>query len=481
MNVLCLSRSYLSRLLPTLQEKLGEIKLLHITQTSAEADWIRRNGGTVVLDLEALMRERLPAREAPLWSEPEDFRSVTGFEWSPIYADRYLPEFAPVLRERIAGVLDEAVQKLFETHKFDAFLSEPVALFVAHLLFYYSRKANVRPLLWANAYFPGFFYFADEIDIARPARRAPVEEGWAAEVRERVTAYASGVVEDRAGPVNHPAFLKRAQSRLTYFRQRRGQASLVLRPGLWTQLLQLGRLARATAKRVYFPRSGDFLTAGAVAEHAFYLRALRTPARVYDEPPPADDPSAVVFPLQFEPEATLLYLAPDFVDQCALAEACARSLPHGHTLYVKEHPNQFGALGEARWQRLRKRYANIRFIHGRQSGRVLMRRAGLVVAITSTAGMDGLLLGKRVLVAGRVYYQSFTGAKRIGSYQELAHHLNDPDNYRPTGSFDANVEELARFGEQCYAGDPQPSLTLFTEQGLQQLAYAVRSELQAEA
>lgn len=476
MNILCLSRSYLSRLLPTIEQRDRNAHYFHIVQSNAEAAAIRKDGGTVVLNIEQLIRDGLKKRSQATWDEPSDFRNVTGFMWSPIYADRYLPEFEPQLRGRIAGLLDDGIRRLFDEYRFDVFLSEPIALFITQLLYYHCRKHDVRPLLWANAFFPGHFYFADQVDISTPVRRAPAPPAWDEEVRRRVEAYAHGVVEDRAGPVNHHAFAKAAPSLLTYFRQRRGKASLVLQPGLWTRLLQAGRLARAGAIRAVFPYRGDFLTAGSVAEHSFYLRTLGTDASLYDPMPNEDDGRAVVFPLQFEPEASLLYLAPAFVNQQALVEACLRSLPAGHILYVKEHPNQFGALGEPLWRALRKRYDNVRFIHGRQSGRALIRRSALVVVISSTAGMDALLLGRRALVAGRVFYDRFTGATPIRSYDELARHLNDPASYRPTDSFAANIAELSEFGRHCYPGDPQPAKGLFSEENLENLCQAISAE-----
>ncbi|MBP8235284.1 MAG: hypothetical protein KAY22_23590 [Rhizorhabdus sp.] len=218
------------------------------------------------------------------------------------------------------------------------------------------------------------------------------------------------------------------------------------------------------------------MTAGAVAEHGFYLRALRTPLSYYDGLPADYSAANVAYPLQYEPEASLLYFAPEFVDQVSLVETVLRGLPAGHLLWVKEHPNQFGALGEPRWRALKRRYANLRFVYGRESGRTLMRRSGLVVTISSSAGMDALLLGRRVMVAGTIFYRHFTGALPIGSPAEIARLLNDPANYGPVDNRDANVREMTEFTARCYLGDPQPAHDLFKAENLDRIVAAIRAE-----
>jgi capsule polysaccharide modification protein KpsS len=185
----------------------------------------------------------------------------------------------------------------------------------------------------------------------------------------------------------------------------------------------------------------------------------------------------LVYPLQYEPEASLLYFAPHHVDQVSFVETVLRALPHGKLLWVKEHPNQFGALNEAPWRSLKKHYANLRFVHGRQNGRELIKKTALVVTINSTMGLDGLLLGRKVLVGGEVFYSRFTGAIRTESYLTLAKELNNLDNYTPFDNFSANVEELVEFGRNAYAGDPQPSHYLFSDKNIALLLAAISAEL----
>ena len=52
------------------------------------------------------------------------------------------------------------------------------------------------------------------------------------------------------------------------------------------------------------------------------------------------DEKYVYFPLQFEPERTILISAPYYTNQLELIKNIARSIPVDYFLYVKEHPGQ---------------------------------------------------------------------------------------------------------------------------------------------
>lgn len=477
--MLSLSRSYLAHLMPIVARNHPDARYHHIVQTDAEERLVRSLGGEVAVNLQRVVREGLCARPGIDWLEPADFRDVTGFDWCPILADRNLPNFQPAIRLRIAGAIQTAFNRLFQSCRFDAFVSEPVVLFPTHLLLYLCRLHSVRTLLWSNTYFPGHFYFSEGCDNMHPIRNAPTEHDHADTILSCVRAYVDGVREDRAGPVYHPSFSGRKGKGVDYLAQRRGRAPLVLRGGPLSICMQGGRLARSIAKRVSFPWGSDYMSAGAVPEHLHYLRCLISPRSGYDRMPDESSRGVIVYPLQFEPEGSLLYFAPEIEDQHSFVESILRALPAGCTLWVKEHPNQFGALGLAQWRALRRTYGNLRFIHGRESGRELIRRSVALVTISSSMGMDGLLLGRPVLVAGKVFYRNFDGAIPVDSVARLASALQRLPPIREGGGPDRNLEELVAFGMKCWCGDPQPSETLFSQTNIQALVRAIDRELRS--
>jgi len=207
------------------------------------------------------------------------------------------------------------------------------------------------------------------------------------------------------------------------------------------------------------------------------MRNLMSRRRGYDEPADHFSAGNIFFPLQYEPEASLLYAAPDFRNQPAVVESILQALPEGHVLWVKEHPNQFGALRHGPWLALRRRYCNLRLIFGRENGRHLIQRCGLAVAISSTAGLDALIYGRRCIVLGDVFFRHFPGAVPLRSIDALATALNDPALYcneaQPEVDHAALVDAMVAFGRNCYPGDPQPAPGLYSNENTALLREAV--------
>ena len=122
-KLLCWSRSYLSKLYPTIAKNDPDRDYFHIVQNTAEEKRVLELGGSVVLNIEKVVKAAITNNSAACdWCEPEDFRALTGFEWSPLYTDRYLLNLPASLRLQVAGAIFQAIQKLFTKYKFDYFL-----------------------------------------------------------------------------------------------------------------------------------------------------------------------------------------------------------------------------------------------------------------------------------------------------------------------------------------------------------------------
>jgi hypothetical protein len=142
------------------------------------------------------------------------------------------------------------------------------------------------------------------------------------------------------------------------------------------------------------------------------MRNLRSPRNLYDPFEPSQ-PYAF-FPLQYEPEMTLLLLAPEETDQIATIARVARSLPMGMLLYVKEHPGMVVFRPRAYYKRL-KGIPNVRLIDPATSSFELIRHAKLVTTINGTPGWEAVLLQKPVITFGEVFYNalSFVANSRV--------------------------------------------------------------------
>ena len=136
-----------------------------------------------------------------------------------------------------------------------------------------------------------------------------------------------------------------------------------------------------------------------------FIRKIPMLAFRYDRPDEND--RFVFFPLHIAWDAQIATRNPMFANQMYLVETLSRAMPHGHWLYVKEHPYNYGGEGIRRLRRMRK-FSNVKIIHPETSSVDLIRKASAVAVINSTAGWESVLLKTPVISFGRTFYARFS-------------------------------------------------------------------------
>jgi len=116
----------------------------------------------------------------------------------------------------------------------------------------------------------------------------------------------------------------------------------------------------------------------------------------------------VLFPLQFYPETSSTFWANDQHDQAAVVGRVASALPFGWNLAVKEHVVFSGYRTFADYRRIQS-LPNVRLVNPMTSTRRLIEQSSGVVTLSSTAGLEALILGKPVLMLGEGMYRGFDG------------------------------------------------------------------------
>jgi len=122
---------------------------------------------------------------------------------------------------------------------------------------------------------------------------------------------------------------------------------------------------------------------------------------VFDRPVGGE--AYVLYPIHFQPEATTLVQAPYYLDQAALIEDIAKSLPIGYRLYVKEHFTNRGRRPLGFYRRI-KRTPGVRLLGPDEDTWELLAGASAVATITGSMGWEGLLMAKPVVTFGDVFY-----------------------------------------------------------------------------
>jgi hypothetical protein len=167
----------------------------------------------------------------------------------------------------------------------------------------------------------------------------------------------------------------------------------------------------------------------------------------------------VFYPLHFEPEATTLVHGSYFEDQLSVVKNLARSLPAGWELVVKEH---FYMRGQRRlgFYRTLRSIANLRLLPFEVPTNELIMNARVVAVISSTAGLEGGLIGKPVLIFGHYPWDYAPTVNRAAALAELPEQIarmaeaelgpDHPDVLAFGASWDASLPPARYFKTRAY-------------------------------
>lgn len=146
------------------------------------------------------------------------------------------------------------------------------------------------------------------------------------------------------------------------------------------------------------------------------IRNLYGVADLYDEF--VEGEPFAFFPLQYEPEVTLLTQAPLMTDQVWVARRIARALPVGWKLYVKEHP-QMVEFRPRRFYHELKKNPNVKLVNPAIKSFTLIEKSCLVTTITGTAGFEACLMKKPLITLGNNFFDDLSFVKHCAHIDEL--------------------------------------------------------------
>ncbi|MGH8370924.1 MAG: hypothetical protein ACRESC_08070, partial [Gammaproteobacteria bacterium] len=127
---------------------------------------------------------------------------------------------------------------------------------------------------------------------------------------------------------------------------------------------------------------------------------------------PDSEDQYLLYPLHYHPEASTSILAGTYLDEYEVIRNIAFNLPAGVRLYVKDHISGFGLADDSFYESL-VRLPNVRLLAPDLPTKDLIRKSLAVMTLTSTVGYEALLLGKRVFLYGRVFYELHPDVVRV--------------------------------------------------------------------
>ncbi len=194
----------------------------------------------------------------------------------------------------------------------------------------------------------------------------------------------------------------------------------------------------------------------------------------YDDISDYADKEKVFYPLHFEPEAVLFYMAYFFDNQATVIENVLKCLDTNQIMVIKEHPQQTGRLLEKKFRRIKERYPNLIFIKGEEPTIKILSACQIVVTLGSTAGFEALVLGKRVINLGRVFYDSFEGTNNCKSFSEVYDLLRGNVHFKGPADFNYFIAKMLNY---LKPGNPFFHDQLLSDDNVSVIKKAIEDEL----
>jgi hypothetical protein len=153
-----------------------------------------------------------------------------------------------------------------------------------------------------------------------------------------------------------------------------------------------------------------------------------------------------IFPLHMQPEASTLILSPFYVNQKECIINISKLLPIDTYLYVKEHKSALGQNNFEFYKELKK-HPNIKLISYRESMFHLIKDSIGTINLSSTVGLESLIIKKPTILLGNVFYNDTGLTFKVDSYtqlQEVLKQVNN-ENYNLDDTFENYDERLAYY------------------------------------
>lgn len=409
--------------------------------------------------------EKLGCQVADCFEEVFEKLPVASFSDNYLHtsfsSDRYLRKASIGSRRTILGKEISFWNQIFEKHHPLLIVNETVAIEISEVLYILARQKNIRYLSWMNLSIQNHFYWQSS-PLHNSLDKSIFQSTPDSVAIGKATEYVKKVMDGDGRPF--------------YAKNLRGRYSLYLIAKnlywLFRCLLTEHKYRDKAKNLVIFGDNADFYSERlkSVINSLFYK---------YDNPAQLDKFEVVFYPLHYEPEAALFYMAEFFDNQLANIENFAKCLRHNEVLVVKEHPQQPGVLLQSKFRSLKKRVPNLVFLPAEYSTYHLLKGSKLIITLGSTAGIEALILGKPVVVLGKVFYDQYEGVNALSNFDELKNFIRSESNWR----FPDNKSLLHFLAQIIYYsnhGNPFPHDLLYSRENIISITKAIEEELMNE-
>lgn len=324
-----------------------------------------------------------------------------------IHSDRHIMRFSSEHRLIIAQTLLQTFLMEIKYYKIDIVFSASVADFISLFASIYCKRNNIKFRYFIGSGLSEFFFFSDDLAME------PIN----------FRKHYNDTLKEAADSVYKNKIHKK---RVEFFRKK-PQAGYVTKAGFlykifeWQDILLTLRHFKS-----YFKDSSGFhynvkpwmlpfQRLRKVTRKLQYSKHIHAKEITFSDIQKLD---YLIFPLQVYPEASTIVQGRRFHDQLGIIEMLSKALPVNVTLIVKEHRVCIGRRPIQFYKSIANLH-NVKLVNEMMDSYDLIQYSKGVATISSTLGLEALLLNKPVLVFGEKYYNSWPGAFIAANFREI--------------------------------------------------------------
>lgn len=366
---------------------------------------------------------------------------LADFERGQVF--NYWGRLPPEHYDQMKSALLSFFRNLIETLALDAIIFENVAGALSHFALAVCERSSCRYVGITSTRLPGRFTltsdpFAEAETISRKLEQMELGQ---VEVDEKVKAWSFDYLSkiERIEP-DYMAFNGLESLRLT------SREPLAIRLKMWTDASRFAFRDPTFAYGIGNPFKHKLSVMCRTLGRNLRARRL---ARYYS--PSEEGEKFLLYPLHYHPEASTSVLAGAYLNEYEVIRNIAFNLPEGVRLYVKDHRSAFGFPSLEFYEAL-SRLPNVRIIEPFADTKRLIKESLAVITLTSTVGYEALLMGKRVFLFGRVFYERHPDVVRIVDPSDLHQTLTRFQNMPVQSDEDFNARFIQAYYLSSHAG-----------------------------
>lgn len=443
-KVLFFARDYQSTFFPLLQS--NKYESIFVVLNKKEKANVVKNGGDIVYCLEEefdqleLAKLKMPYLKFSYGCD----RNYTGLK---------LNERELILKKSVSFW-----KKIMDDHDFSLIVNETVAIEISEILAIEAEARNIKYISWMSFPIKNTFYW--QINPFHNSLESTLDDIEPSLVNIEK---AKEFIQNLSDGLQKPFYLSRKSIRFSFGFLLR---NLILIAVEFKLILKLPKVKRLVSYGSLYGLS--------VWRIKLFLLSILYGNKRYDDPKKHSEKEIIFYPLHYEPEAVLFYMAYFFDDQLNIIENTLKCLNENQILLVKEHPQQPGALIQNKFQKIKARYPNLIFVKAEKNSAEILNKCTTVITLGSTAGFEALALGKKVINLGKVFYDSFDGVNNCSSFQEVYDLFRGNKSFNVSKGFEIFVAKMLQY---LNTGNPFPHDQLYDSENIESIVKAIENEI----